>query len=130
MGQIKTFRDLLVWRKSMEMVTHVYKLTADFPSDEKYGLTSQIRRSAVSIPSNIAEGYGRNSTGDYVRFLRIACGSAYELATQMEISLNLEYLTTSQFETVNARTLEIERMLGSMISKISNTRGGNHANKI
>ena len=89
---MKTYRDLIVWQKSMVLVTEVYKISKEFPNDETYGLTSQIRRCAVSIPSNIAEGYGRNSTNDYIHFLRIATGSLYELQTQMEIALNLHYI--------------------------------------
>jgi len=76
---MKTYRDLLVWQKAMTLVTEVYRKTKTFPREEVYGLTSQVRRSAVSIPSNIAEGYGRNSTSDYIRFLQIASGSLYEL---------------------------------------------------
>ena len=91
--QIKTYRDLLVWQKAMALVTEVYKTTKSFPKDETYGIVSQMRRCAVSIPSNIAEGYGRNSSSDYVRFLRMAMGSLYELQTQFDISLNLGYVT-------------------------------------
>jgi four helix bundle protein len=71
MSKINTFRDLIVWQKSMSIVTEIYALTSSLPKEELFGLTSQIRRSAISIPSNIAEGYGRNSTGDYKRFLQI-----------------------------------------------------------
>ena len=78
---IKSYRDLVVWQKAMELVTDVYELTKSFPKEELYGLTSQIRRSAVSVPSNIAEGYGRNSTQDYIRFLQIACGLLYKTQT-------------------------------------------------
>ena len=76
----------------MVLVTEIYKITKTFPAPEMYGLTSQLRRSAVSIPSNIAEGYGRNSTNDYKRFLQIAVGSLYEVQTQIEIAFNLKYL--------------------------------------
>jgi len=79
---IKSYRDLFVWQKAMELVTAVYTITKDFPKEELYGLTAQIRRSAVSVPSNIAEGYGRKSTLEYIRLLQIACGSLYELQTQ------------------------------------------------
>jgi four helix bundle protein len=89
---IKSYRDLIVWQKSMTMVTAVYEATRRFPAEELYGLTAQIRRAAVSITSNIAEGYSRNSTADYIRFLRIACGSLYELRTQLEIAVNLGYM--------------------------------------
>ena len=81
METIKTFRDLIVWQKSMHLVTQIYWASGDFPKQEFYGLISQLRRSAVSIPSNIAEGYGRRSTGDYVGFLQIIVGSLYELQT-------------------------------------------------
>ena len=87
---VRTFRDLLVWQKSMVLVTDVYRASSEFPTHERYGLSSQIRRCAVSIPSNIAEGFGRHSATDYIRFLTIANGSLYELQTQIEIALNLE----------------------------------------
>lgn len=121
--QIKTYRDLLVWQKSMALVTEVYKLSKLFPDEETYGLTSQMRRCAVSIPSNIAEGYGRNSTSDYVRFLRVASASLYELQTQAEIALNLRYLKKSDFDKLYESSREIERMLSSLIRKLENSRG-------
>ena len=89
---IKSYKDLFIWQKSMVLVTGIYTITKTFPASEIYGLTSQLRRSAVSIPSNIAEGYGRNSTNDYKRFLQIAVGSLYELQTQVEIACNLKYI--------------------------------------
>ena len=116
--KIETYRDLLVWQKSMTLVTGIYRMTKSFPQNELYGLTSQIRRSAVSIPSNIAEGYGRRSRQDYIRFLQIAMGSLFELQTQLQIAVNLEYVAQSQFETVNDQTREIERMMSSLISKL------------
>jgi len=103
----------------MALVTAVYQLTKTFPAEELYGLTSQIRRSAVSIPSNIAEGYGRNSTGDYLRFLRMACGSLYELQTQLEIAVNLEYIGSAEFDKIGKETQEIVKMLAGMINKIN-----------
>ncbi len=102
----------------MQLTTDIYRLTQNFPKHEIFGLTSQIGRSAVSIPSNIAEGYGRNSTQDYVRFLRIACGTLYELQSQLEISSNLNYLSEPDFNQLFESTREIERMLSSLISKI------------
>jgi four helix bundle protein len=116
---LKTYRDLVVWQKSMELVTEVYRMTKNFPGDEIYGLTSQMRRCAVSLPSNIAEGYGRHSTQDYVRFLRVACGSLFELQTQMEISKNLTYLNENAFYTHYEASREIERMLNSLINKVA-----------
>lgn len=115
---IKSYRDLMVWEKAMILVTEVYSVTKSFPKEELYGLVSQIRKSAISIPSNIAEGYGRNSTNDYIRFLQIASGSLYELQTQLEISLNLEYLPRGKFEKTYEQSREIERMLSSLIRKL------------
>ena len=117
--KVKTYRDLVVWQKSMQLVTDVYSLTKSLPKDEVYGLTSQARRCSISIPSNIAEGYGRKSTNDYCRFLQIAIGSLYELQTQLEICLNLNYLTNSVFDNINEQSREIERMLSSLTNKLN-----------
>ena len=87
--------------------------------DEAYGLTSQMKRYAISIPSNMAEGYGRNSTNEYIHFLRIATGSLCELQTQMEISVNLCYLNKDEFDKLYELSREIERMLSSLIRKLS-----------
>jgi four helix bundle protein len=119
---VKTFRDLLVWQKAMNLVTEIYRITRSFPKEEWYGLCLQIRRCAVSIPSNIAEGYGRNSTNDYVRFLQISIGSLFELQTQIEISLNLEYMEKDVYDTLFESTREIERMLVSLINKVRNSK--------
>ena len=102
----------------MEIVTLIYRKTQSFPTEEAYGLTSQLRRCAVSLPSNIAEGYGRNSTQDYVRFLRVACGSLYEMQTQLEIALNRAYLEKEAFRELYDASQELERMLSSMIRKV------------
>ena len=118
MFKINTFRDLLVWQKSMRLVTNIYQNTSSFPQSENYGLTSQIRRCAISIPSNIAEGYGRNSTGDYKRFLRISVGSLFEFQTQIEIAFNLNYISNDTFQEILSNTNELDRMLSSLINKI------------
>ena len=89
---MKSYRDLIVWQKSMIWVTLVYSLISKLPENEKFGLSSQIKRSAVSIPSNIAEGYGRNYQKDYSRFLQIARGSLFECQTQLEIAINLSFI--------------------------------------
>jgi len=115
---MKTYRDLLVWQKSMSLVPQIYQMTKTFPKEESYGLVSQIRRCAVSIPSNIAEGYGRRSTDDYLRFLQIAISSLYELQTQIEIALNLGYLSKSNFEKAYESSREVERMLSSLTKRI------------
>jgi len=122
MTKIRTYRDLLVWQKSMVLVTDIYKASKSFPKDEIYGLTSQIRRCAVSIPSNIAEGYGRNSTNDYIRSLHIATGSLYELQTQLEICLNLRYLNKNSFDKLYESSREIERMLSSLTKVLNDKR--------
>ena len=121
--KMRNYRDLVVWQKSMALVTKVYSITRLLPNEELYGLVSQIRRSAVSIPSNIAEGYGRYSTNDYIRFLQIAIGSLYELQTQLEICLNLGYLSKEHFEKIYEQSREIERMLSSLIKKVGNYSG-------
>lgn len=102
----------------MTLVTDIYRLSASFPKEKKFGLTNQIRRSAVSVPSNIAEGYGRNSTSDYIRFLQIASGSLYELQTQLQIAENLEFVRHQQTQTANALATECEKMLSSLITKL------------
>ena len=102
----------------MNFVIQIYTITKTFPQEEQYGLTSQIRRSAVSIPSNISEGYGRNSSNDYKRFLQIANGSLYELQTQLEICHKLAYVSEDIFNNAYEQSREIERMLSSLIRKI------------
>jgi len=114
---IKTFRDLKVWQKGMTLVNRIYNATNYFPEHEKYSLMSQLRRSAISIPSNIAEGYGRKSTGDYARFLNIAIASLYEVQTQIEIALNQDYMKKEWFDILYEDSREIERMLSGMIRK-------------
>lgn len=122
-GTIRTFRDLIVWQKAMVLVTNVYRASSEFPKSEQYGLSSQLRRCAVSIPSNIAEGFGRDSTNDYLRFLSIANGSLYESQTQLEIARNLEFLNEQQFTQLFEQAREIERMLSSLIRKLKEQSG-------
>ncbi|WP_417196217.1 four helix bundle protein [Bizionia sp.] len=115
-----TFRKLLVWQKSMALVTLIYSEVMVFPPDELYALTSQIKRSATSIPSNIAEGYGREEKKDYLRFLNIALSSLFELQTQLEIAYNLKFLKQDNFNKLYNDSRKIERMLSSFIRKIKN----------
>ena len=103
-------KELKIWNKSIDLATSVYKATADFPKEEKYGLPSQIRRSAVSIPSNIAEGAGRNTNGEFRQFLGIANGSSYELQTQLIISNRLELLDDKTVEPLLKEIDEIQKM--------------------
>ena len=117
---IKTFRDLKVWQKSMDVVKEIYKISANFPGDEKYVLTPQLRRAAISVPSNIAEGYGRNATKDYKRFLQISMGSIYELQTQVEIAFEVNYFNDKEkYIHLQEKLNELTRMLHSLINKIN-----------
>jgi four helix bundle protein len=120
---VKTYRDLIVWQKAMALVTEIYKVTMSFPRREDYGLTSQVRRCAVSIPSNMAEGYGRHSRNEYIRFLQIALGSLYELQTQLEIAASLGYLTKEDFDALYENTREVERMLSVLIKRLTEGSG-------
>ena len=117
---MKSYRDLIVWQKSMDVVTLIYKLVKQFPDDEKFGLISQIKRSSVSVPSNIADGYGRNYTKDYIRFLNIARGSLYEMQTQLQVALNLDFIVEEDLNEINSLSVEVEKMLNSLINKIAN----------
>lgn len=103
----------------MGLVTIIYKLSKSFPREESFGLTSQIRRSAVSIPANISGGYGRETTQHYLRFLNIARSSTYELQTVLEIGYNLNYMTSDSFNAVFEKSKEIEHMLSALIAKIN-----------
>lgn len=114
-----TFRDLLIWQKSMQLVTEIYTLSNNFPQTETYSLASQLRRSAISIPSNIAEGYGRNGKKDYLKFLNIAVASLFEMQTQIEIAYNLKYINQLQFNKTYEDSKEIERMISAFCRKIS-----------
>lgn len=115
---MKSYRDLIVWQKSMELVTLIYKCSLGLPENEKYGLTTQIKRSAISIPSNISEGYGRNYRKDYSRFLQIARGSLFENQTQLEIAVNLNFIKVEDLKEIQELSLEVEKMLNSLIKKL------------
>ncbi len=115
---MKSYRDLIVWQKSVKMVTLVYKLIKVFPEDEKFGLTSQVKRSSVSVSSNIAEGYGRNYAKDYARFLQIARGSLFEMQTQLQIAVNLSFIEEKDLQEIKSLSIEIEKMLNVLIKKI------------
>lgn len=108
----------------MTLVTDIYRVSRAFPREEVYGLTAQLRRCAVSIPSNIAEGYGRNATNDYLRFLRITMGSLYELQTQVQIAANLGYLGNGDCVPIFDSAREIERMMGSLLQKLRDSSNG------
>jgi len=116
MDKIKSHKDLKVWQESMTLVTQIYKISEDFPKHEIYGLSSQIRRAAVSIPSNIAEGAGRNGENEFTRFLYIALGSLSEVETQLEISQRLGYI--NDIESINISVYFIRNMLSNLIKSL------------
>lgn len=98
MSEIRSYKDLEVWKKSMDFAEKIYKITSKFPKDENYGLISQVRRAAVSIPSNIAEGSSRNSTKEFIQFLHVANGSLSEIETQLELAFRLKYIEDQSFQ--------------------------------
>ncbi len=116
------FRNLAVWQKSYELVLHIYRSTSDFPKEEQYGMTSQIRRAASSIPANIAEGSGRGSDQELRRFCQIALGSANELEFFLLLSHDLAYLERQQYEKLNTGLSKIQRMLNGLIQKLTTNR--------
>ncbi|MFP8896137.1 MULTISPECIES: four helix bundle protein [Chryseobacterium] len=112
------FKELLVWQRSIDFVTEIYRTTEAFPKDEIYGLPSQIRRAAVSIPSNIAEGNSRRSKPDYSQFLKISRGSCAEVETQLIISKNLKFLNENEHLKLNEKIIEISKMLNGLINSL------------
>lgn len=112
------FQDLQIWKQSMNLAEIIYKITSAFPNEEKFGLTSQMKRSAVSIPSNIAEGAGRNNPKEFYQFLGIALGSLAELETQSNLSNRLSYINEKSFEEKIERISEIRRMTYSLQQKL------------
>jgi len=108
---MKNFKNLKVWQNGIELVINIYKETEVFPKEEIYGLTSQIKRSAISIPSNIAEGSGRGTDKDFHRFLDVALGSSFELETQLIIANRLKFLTNERFSTLNEQLGEEQKMI-------------------
>src|SRR5882724_757851 len=115
---LRSYRDLLVWQKAIELAVLIYRLSEGFPRAEVYGLTSQIRRASVSVPSNIAEGYGRGSRKEYLQFLSIAQGSLKEMETQTIIAQRLNYATTAQAERVLSESEVVGKMLGSLMRSL------------
>jgi len=120
-SSLKSYRDLLVWQKGIDLVVLTYRATSAFPKSETYGLTSQIRRAATSIPANIAEGYGRGTRKEYVQFLMVAQGSLKELETHLIVSEKLAYLTAAQTARLLSQTDELGRMLGALIRKLKSS---------
>lgn len=112
------YRKLEVWEKSFSLAILLYKILKNFPQEEKFGLISQIQRAAVSIPSNIAEGAGRNSEKEFIRFLSIAKGSMNELETQILLSLELGYISSEEKEELLSRCVEVLKMISALITKL------------
>ncbi|MES2134740.1 MAG: four helix bundle protein [Patescibacteria group bacterium] len=116
--QIRSHKDLIVWQKGVDLAMVIYKFTSKFPSEEKFGLISQMRRSAVSIPSNIAEGRSRGTRKDFAQFLHIALGSTSELETQLEMAKRLEYGEKIDYNESTAMLEEVSRMLVAVIASL------------
>ncbi|MGE3623129.1 MAG: four helix bundle protein [Bdellovibrionales bacterium] len=121
---VNSYRDLEVWQKSVDMVARIYEATKLFPREELYTLTSQIRRAAISIPSNIAEGRGKRSTRDFMRYISIACGSLAELETQLVIAGKLGYLPAHQLDPLFDELARIGRMLNGMLAGLEKRLSG------
>ena len=119
--EINSHKDLIVWQKAMELIVAVYDLTSKFPKEEMYGLTSQMRRSAISIPSNIAEGKKRGTRKDYRQFLLVAYGSGAELETQIEIAKMLPFGKNLNYATIDKPLEEVMKMLNKLISSLQPT---------
>ena len=121
--KINSYRNLIVWQKSVALVTDIYTLTKSFPQEEKFGIVSQLNRASVSIPSNIAEGWGRESSKNYLQFLRISRGSLMEKETLLEISKNLNYINDSEFKVISDNIEEVSKILQGLIKSIQQKRG-------
>ena len=114
----QSFRDLMVWQRAMQLTIAIYRLTGEFPREEQYGLTSQLRRSTVSIPSNIAEGQGRLSVGEFKQFLGIARGSNFEVQTQLEIARTLKFGNPASINEAEGLSHEVGKMLYALLESI------------
>lgn len=115
---IKSYKDLIVWQKSVDLAMEVYKISASFPDHEKFGISNQLRRASVSISSNIAEGWGRNSTKNYVQFLRISRGSLLEIESILHITQKLDYRSNKEHDSIMSLIEEISKMLNKLISAL------------
>ena len=115
---VRGYRDLLVWQDSMDLVVKIYRTTSTFPKEERYSLVDQLRRAAISVPSNIAEGQGRSRTGDYLRHLSVAVGSLNELETQIQIATRLEYISEDVQKQLLDSCTSIGRMLAGLIRSL------------
>ena len=115
---LKNYKDLKVWQKAYQLCLEIYKMTRSFPKEERYGLISQLRRAALSIPSNIAEGYGRRTKGEYIQALYIGYGSICELETQILLSGDLGYVEKEHLDRIQGEIADVERMLKGLIRSL------------
>ncbi|MBE8952567.1 MAG: four helix bundle protein [Quinella sp. 1Q7] len=115
---MKNYKDLIVWQKSMDLTVEIYRLVKFLPREETYALSDQMRRAVVSIPSNIAEGHGRNSTKEYIHFLSVARGSQTELETQLQICIRLKYFPESEATVAIDLCDELNKMLNALITSL------------
>ena len=125
MQKIESYKDLEVWQRGIDLVEMVYSVTKMFPDEERFGLTNQLRRAAISVPSNIAEGWGRNSRKDYLRFLAIARGSLHEVQTQITIAGRVDYLDSDQERTLQDHTETLSRQLLSLMRSLNRSSSSN-----
>ncbi len=121
--KIESYRDLKVWQTSMDLASEIYRLTSDFPSDERFGLTAQLRRAAVSVASNIGEGHGRTHRGDYLRHVSIARGSTIEIEVQLAIAERLSYINADELATARDQCDAICRMLTNLKRSLTKKPG-------
>lgn len=123
MSEIKSYKDLLIWQKGIDIVGMTYTLVSSFPKDELYALSSQIKRSSVSIPSNIAEGYGRQSTQSYIQFIKIARGALCELETQLLVANKLGFINDEKlFLELSNQIIEESKMINSFLNKLESSK--------
>ncbi len=123
MSNIKSYKDLLIWQKGIDIVTDLYQLVENFPKEELYALSSQLKRAAVSIPSNIAEGYGRNSTQSYMHFVSISRGSLFELETQLLVARKLKFIKNETlFSNIMNQITEETKIINSFINKLESSK--------
>ncbi len=119
---MSSFRELKVWQKSYDLSLVIYSMTKTFPKEELFGLVSQIRRCAISIPSNIAEGHARKSKKEFIQFLYVAYGSSSELETQLQLAFDLKYINKNNYLETTSLLIEVRKMLNSLISKIDSLK--------
>ena len=125
MPRIEGYKDLIAWQKAMDLVEAACRVTGKFPTEERFGLTSQIRRAAVSVPSNIAEGYSRPGRNDYIRFLDIARGSANEIETQLLIAERLALVKQEKLTGIFDLVQEVQRILKGLVNSLQNSKKTN-----